>query len=723
VEAPGVTVATQHIAVATDELHRPPFAPLEQKDHIADGTGLGLPDRGHQGVEHEVALRPTRLPPAVGGVECLRALETPEAGNVAEPVGTKGGDNLVGASIIEGLGVFGDHRTNGLGDTGERLWVHRPFLEQELRRSHFDGSPGVGGQLSGGVSSTATPCAFAWNGPLTAYCTPMSSPTESIDSELEPQSLIDVLVVGAGITGIYQLYRAREAGFSVQLIEAGEGVGGTWFWNRYPGARFDSESYSYGYLFSPELFDEWEWEEHFAAQPETERYLNHVVDRFDLRPHLKLGVRVMSAEYDEPSGTWRITTDDGATTRARFLIAATGVLSIPYLPDVPGRDQFKGQAFHTGQWPASPVDFVGKRVAVIGTSSSGVQVVPVIADQVASLTVYQRTPNWCTPLNNAPITPDEQRALRAGFEELRHTLNTSVHGFHHPANDRKAFDDDAETRQRFYETMWASPGFMKLTSNYIDLLFNHDANAEWCEFVAAKIRDLVEDPDTAARLIPTDHRFGEKRPPFVTGYYQAFNLPQVSLVDVREHPFVRVTANGIETEDGEREFDIIVWATGFDFGTGALARMGIRGRGGLALNEHWADGPTTFLGVQTRGFPNLFFPGGPHAAAGNNPRYNGDQVDFVTDVLVAARTRGSEVIEVTERAEERWTNMVNRGAASSSFTERSYFFGTNIPGKPARYLLNSGGRPKLFSVIAEEKANDYGSFEFLPADLTPSRPE
>ena len=521
-----------------------------------------------------------------------------------------------------------------------------------------------------------------------------------------------MLVVGAGITGIYQLYRAREAGFSAQLLEAGGGVGGTWYWNRYPGARFDSESYTYGYLFSKELFEEWEWQEHFAQQPETERYLNHVVDRFDLRRHIRFGAAVTSAVYDESSGTWTVTVSDGSVLRARFFIAATGVLSVPYFPDVPGRDNFRGESHHTGRWPATPVDFAGKRVAVIGTGSSGVQLIPAIAGEVASLTVYQRTANWCTPLNNAPITPDEQAQLRADFEAMRETLNTSVSGFLHTAHDRATFDDSKEERLAFFEKMWQSPGFSKLTSHYTDLLFDRAANAEWCEFIADKIRTIVKDPATAEKLIPSDHRFAEKRPPFVTGYYEVYNNANVSLVDLEQTPIVRMTERGIETAEGVREFDIVVWATGFDFGTGALNRMGIRGRNGLALEDHWADGPTTFLGVQTTGFPNFFFPGGPHAAAGNNPRYNGDQVDFIADTLIYARDHGYKSIEVDPASEEEWTNMVNRGAALSPFGESSYFFGTNIPGKPRRYLLNSGGRPKLFSVIADVVENDYQAFKF-----------
>src|SRR4051794_15649013 len=312
---------------------------------------------------------------------------------------------------------------------------------------------------------------------------------------------LDVLVVGAGITGLYQLYRAREAGFSVQLLEAGDGVGGTWYWNRYPGARFDSESYTYGYLFSKELFDEWEWQEHFAAQPETERYLNHVVDRFDLRRHIRFGARITAATWEEETGTGCVTVADGSEVRTRFFVAATGVLSVPFFPDVAGRDDFGREQYHTGLWPAAPVDLAGKRVAVVGTGSSGVQIVPVIADEVASLTVYQRSANWCTPLNNAPITPEEQAQLKADFEQLREVLNTSIHGFHHPPHDRAAFDDAADERQAFFEKMWSSPGFRKLTSNYTDLLVNHEANAEWCAFLAGKIRAAVRDPETAEKLI------------------------------------------------------------------------------------------------------------------------------------------------------------------------------------------------------------------------------
>jgi cation diffusion facilitator CzcD-associated flavoprotein CzcO len=540
------------------------------------------------------------------------------------------------------------------------------------------------------------------------------------ESPRRPDADVDVLVIGGGITGIYQMYRALEAGFSTTLVEAGGGVGGTWYWNRYPGARFDSESYTYAYLFSKELFEEWEWQEHFAQQPDIERYLNHVVDRFDLRRHIRFNTRITSAEYDEVTGTWTAVADDGAEFRARFIVATTGVLSVPYFPDVPGREDFRGESYHTGLWPATPVDVEGKHVAVIGTGSSGVQLIPAIVDSVASMTVYQRTPNWCTPLNNAPITPDEQARLRADFEAIRNTLNRSPSGFLHVAYDRATFDDSVEERQAFFEKMWNSPGFSKLTSHYKDLLFDHAANAEWCEFLADKIRSIVEDPETAEKLIPKDHRFAEKRPPFVTGYYEAYNSPKVSLVSLEQTPIVGMSERGIETVEGLREFDLVVWATGFDFGTGALNRMGIRGRQGLRLEDYWVDGPRTFLGLQTTGFPNLFFPGGPHAAAGNNPRYNGDQVDFVTELLTYVRSHGYDTVEVEPVAEDEWTAMIDTGAKTNPFGESSYFFGTNIPGKPRRYLLNSGGRPKLFAVMKEMRTNNYRSFRLSDSSTSAS---
>lgn len=521
---------------------------------------------------------------------------------------------------------------------------------------------------------------------------------------------VDVLVVGAGVTGIHQLYRAREAGFSTLLLEAGDGVGGVWYWNRYPGARLDSESYTYGYLFSKDLFDGWEWRERFAGQPENEGYFNYAVDRLDLRRHIRFGARVTSAVFDEQSATWLVHANDGTEVRARFLVATTGVLSIPVFPDVPGRADFRGVAHHTGLWPDEPVDLTGKRVAVVGTGSSGVQIIPAIAGEVASLTVYQRSPNWCTPLNNEPITARQYADFKADFEFFRDALQESQSGFLHQGRERRAFEDSKEERWAFYEKMWHSPGFGKVISNYADTLLDRAANEDFCTFLAEKVRGIVRDPATAEKLIPRDHGWLGKRPPFVTGYFEVFNDPKVSLVDLRETPLVRVAETGIETADGLREFDVIVWASGFDFGTGALNRMGVRGRAGLALADYWADGPRTFLGVMSHGFPNLFFPGGPHGASGNNPRYAEDQVNFVADAIEYMRDHGHTLMEVPADVEEGWNRMVTELAVHSPFGEQSYFYGTNVPGKPVRFLLNPGGRPKLREAIGEVLETKYSGF-------------
>jgi cation diffusion facilitator CzcD-associated flavoprotein CzcO len=521
---------------------------------------------------------------------------------------------------------------------------------------------------------------------------------------------MDVVVVGAGILGIYQLYVADRAGYSAALLEQGGGVGGTWYWNRYPGCRFDSESYTYGYLFSEELWQEWDWSEEFAGQPETERYLNYVVDKFDLRRHIRLDSRVTSAVWDEGTASWTTRTADGFETRSRYLVSATGVLSVPQFPDVPGREDFTGEAYHTGRWPKAAVDFTGKRVAVVGTGSSGVQVAPVIAAEARSLTVYQRTPSWATPLNNHPISAQQQAYLKANFAAIRAELEASVTGFLHKPATRNTFDDAAEERRAFYEEIWNSPGFSKLTSNYKDLLLRQEANAQWCAFLAEKIRDIVRDKATADMLIPSDHLYGGLRPPYVTGYYEMFNEPNVSLVSLQEAPLVKVTETGIETADGVREFDMIIWATGFDFGTGAMRRMGIVGDGGRTLNDHWADGPVTYLGMMAHGFPNLFFPGGPHGASGNNPRYGALQVDFAQNLMDYARDQGLRRIEVPADDEADWMAMIEKLRSFSSFQERGQYYGGNTPGKAKRFLLNPGGRPKLDKFMASAAARGYQGF-------------
>lgn len=434
------------------------------------------------------------------------------------------------------------------------------------------------------------------------------------------ETFTDVLVIGAGVVGIYALYRALDAGFSAQTLEAGEGVGGVWYWNRYPAARFDSESYAYGYLFSRELFEDWQWSEEFATQPEIESYLNHVVDRFDLRRHIHTGQRVTSAIWDDERALWTVTTASGRSITANWVISATGGLSVPHYPEIEGIDDFLGEGHHTGAWPHEPIDFADKRVAIIGNGPSGAQLLPAIVDIVESVDLYQRTPTWVTPLNNAPLDDEKRAWLSANFDHVTNVLMTSPTGFLHKLSGKFSTDDSAEQRQEFFEQMWLSPGFAKLTSNYFDMTTNREVNLEFCKFLAAKIREIVHDPAIADLLIPRDQLFGAKRPPFVANYYESFNSPKASLISLRETPIVHVDATGILTTAGHRDYDIIAYATGFDFGTGSLTRMGVLGREGLDLTTAWDDGPTDFGGFSGHHLPNFFFPGGPMAPGAGTTR-------------------------------------------------------------------------------------------------------
>ncbi|MFT4262576.1 MAG: NAD(P)/FAD-dependent oxidoreductase [Nocardioides sp.] len=528
-----------------------------------------------------------------------------------------------------------------------------------------------------------------------------------IDNDVD----VEVLVIGAGVVGIYALYRALDAGFSARTLEAGDGVGGVWYWNRYPQARFDSESYTYGYIFSKELFDEWRWKEEFATQPEIESYLNFVVDRFDLRQHISTGQKVVSAVYDEEANVWVVTTEAGDVVRARWVISATGGLSVPHYPEIDGLEDFQGEAHHTGAWPHTPLDFTGKRVAIIGNGPSGAQLLPAIVDVVEQVDLYQRTPTWTTPLNNADMTDERHQWLSENWETVTTTLNTSPSGFLHDPAGKFSTADDAEQRQAFYETMWKAPGFGKLTMNYYDMTTNREVNLEFCEFLANKIRSIVQDPVTAERLIPKDHLFGAKRPPFVSNYFESFNKPNASLIALRETPIVRVDATGIETTEKHRDYDIIVYATGFDFGTGALTRMGIKGREGLDLSTDWEDGPFDFGGFSAHLMPNFFFPGGPHGAGGGNyPRYSQDQVDWITETIVYAREHGYDVFEPTEEQQGAWMTMIDTLAPLSIFSaEHSHYYGANVEGKPRKFLLNPGGRGKLHEMLDEMSSTDnYG---------------
>ena len=484
------------------------------------------------------------------------------------------------------------------------------------------------------------------------------------------EKTFDAVIIGAGIAGLYQLHRLRELGLSVRVFETGSGVGGTWYWNRYPGARFDSESYTYGYSFSQELLKDWNWTEHFSPQPETLRYLNHVADRFDLRRHIQCNSQVVSAQWDEAERRWQVTLADGESVSTRFLVTAVGPLSAYQMPRIPGVDGFKGQSFHTYKWPHEPVDFAGKRVAVIGTGATGVQVIQTIAPLCAQLTVFQRTPNWCTPLHNRVITDEEQAKIKAGYPAMFELLRQTPGCYIHNADPRGTFEVTQDEREAFWEKLYAEPGFAIWMANFRDMLTDPKANALFSDFVARKIRQRVKDPAVAERLIPKCHGFGTRRVPQETGFYEVFNLPHVTLVDTRETPIERVTETGIKTSDADHEFDMIIYATGFDAVTGAFDRIEFRGSDGETLKQHWADGPKTYLGLMSAGFPNMLTIVGPHNASTrcNIPRCIEQNVEWVTGLLRDVHDRGITRFEATAEAETEWSKHVEELAEGMLYT-------------------------------------------------------
>jgi len=528
----------------------------------------------------------------------------------------------------------------------------------------------------------------------------------------------DALIIGAGISGMYQLHRLRALGMRVHVYEAGTGVGGTWYWNRYPGARFDSESWSYGYSFSPELLQEWEWSEHFAAQPETLRYLEHVADRFDLRRDISFSARVAAARYDATANSWEIEIEDGRRARAPLLISAVGPLSAPQMPSIEGMDDFRGEAYHTGLWPHRAIGFDGKRVAVVGTGATGVQVIQEVAKSAARLTVFQRTPNWCAPLKNSPIDAATQQRLKRELPAiLEHCRNTYA-GFIHDADRRNTFDVTPAEREAFYQELYDAPGFGIWMGNFRDALIDERANAELSAFVARKIRERVKDPAVAEKLIPRDHGFGTRRVPLETNYYEVYNQDNVQLVDLRETPIRRITATGIETSAGLHEVDIIIYATGFDAVVGALNRIEVVGPGGRRLKETWAHGPRTYLGLQPEGFPNLFTLVGPHNAASfcNIPRCIEQNVDWVTGIVTHMRKQGYTRVEPTAAAVDEWTQHVLEGASRMLLTKvKSWFMGinSNLPGRQEpTFLLYAGGLPQYRRRCDEVAAAGYRGFVF-----------
>jgi cation diffusion facilitator CzcD-associated flavoprotein CzcO len=521
----------------------------------------------------------------------------------------------------------------------------------------------------------------------------------------------DAIIIGAGMSGLYQLHRLRELGLRVLVLEAGTGVGGTWYWNRYPGARFDSESYSYAYSFSQELLDEWDWGEHFAGQPETLRYLNHVADKFDLRHDIQFRSRVAAAHYQDAARRWDITLEDGRRFAARFMITAVGPLSAPTMPAIPGVESFDGQSFHTARWPHDPVSFAGKRVAVIGTGATGIQTIQEVAKTAGHLTVFQRTPNWCAPLLNSKISAEEMANIRAGYAEMFQRCQETFACFLHTPDPRGTFEVSEQEREAFWQKRYAEPGFGIWQGNFRDILTDRKANAALSDFVARKIRQRVKDQKVAEKLIPKNHGFGTRRVPLETKYYEVYNQGNVTLVDLLETPIERITPTGIRTAEADYGFDIIIYATGFDAITGSFDRIDIRGVDRQRLKDKCKQGPLTYLGVMVDGFPNMMMLIGPHMALGNIPRSIEYNVDWVTGLIRHARDQGLTRLEATEAGATSWTDHVKAlGVGLLSNEVDSWMTGVNrnVEGKQVRIINRySGSAPAYRAKCDEVVANGY----------------
>ncbi|MGI5144624.1 flavin-containing monooxygenase [Streptomyces sp. CA-106110] len=532
-------------------------------------------------------------------------------------------------------------------------------------------------------------------------------------SQQSPPEQVDAVVVGAGFAGLYQLYRLRELGLSTRVFETAGSVGGTWYWNRYPGARCDVESMAYSYSFSEELEQEWEWSERYATQPEILRYARHVSERFDLLKDIDFNTTVTGAVYDHLAHCWTVTTDSGERVTARFVIMATGCLSAANLPRISGIGSFTGAIHHTARWPHDGVDFTGKRVAVIGTGSSGVQSIPLIAEQAAELTVFQRTAHYTLPARNRPLREGEIRERKAGYREFREELRRSPTGIPRELPARGAFEVTAEERESAYETAWDSGVLGALSTAFKDLLVSPAANETAAEFVRDKIRSAVADPVTAEALCPRDYPLGTKRPCLDTDYYATYNKSHVRLVDLRTTPIEEITEQGVRTADREYQVDAIVFATGFDALTGALAAIDIRGRQGLALRDKWAAGPRNYLGLVTAGFPNLFTVTGPLSPSVlSNMMVSIEQhVEWITDCIAYLRRNGLTEIDTTAEVEDAWTEHVAEIASGTLYPQAaSWYMGANVPGKPRVFMPYLGGVGAYRVKCSEVAADGYTGF-------------
>jgi len=526
---------------------------------------------------------------------------------------------------------------------------------------------------------------------------------------------VDVLVVGAGFGGLYAIYRMRELGLTVRCIEAAEGVGGTWFWNRYPGARCDVESLDYSYSFSNELQQEWHWSQRYAEQPEILAYLNHVADRFALREHIRFETRVTAMRYDPLRAGWTIFVDKGPPVQARFCIMASGNLSAPAVPNIPGLERFQGRWYHSARWPKEGVDFTGKRVALIGTGATGVQMLPKIAAQAAMVTVFQRTANYSVPARQCPMPEDEEREQKAHYPELRKAARKQASGMSRvPIPTRSALDVSSEERRQIYERLWEKGGSQRMMSAFTDLMRNEQANESLAAFVREKIRAIVKDPVTREILTPRDHPIGSRRLCVDTDYYETYNRDNVKLVDARRTPIVEITEKGLRTTEAEYDVDIIAFATGFDAMTGALSQIEIAGRDGCLLKDAWAAGPVTYLGLMVHGFPNLFIvtgPGSPSVKA-NMVTAIEQHVEWISDCLAYMQRGGMATIEPTMEAQDQWVRHVNEVANGTLFVRatNSWYMGANIPGKPRVFMPYVAGLPAYIQICEEVVADGYRGF-------------
>jgi cyclohexanone monooxygenase len=522
----------------------------------------------------------------------------------------------------------------------------------------------------------------------------------------------DAIIVGAGFSGLYMLHRLRALGLSVRVYEQGSDVGGTWYWNRYPGARCDVESMQYSYSFSAELQQEWDWSERYASQPEILRYARHVAERFDLRRDISFNTRVTAAAFDAADSRWTVTLDSGRAIRAQFVIMATGCLSNARMPDFPGLASFSGKTYHTGHWPHEGVDFSGLSVGVIGTGSSAIQSIPVIAAQAKHVTVFQRTPNYSIPARNAPLTDEARAWWRANYPELRQRARTEMrNGIVSEIPEKGALDDDDAMRIATYEQRWERGG-LTFMSTYNDLIVAQAANDTAAAFVRRKIGEIVKDPNVAKLLQPTTYPIGTKRICIDTDYFETFNRDNITLVDIRSAPIERLTPEGLVAGGTAYALDAIVFATGFDAMTGSFAKIDIQGREGT-LNAKWAAGPKTYLGLMVAGFPNMFIitgPGSPSVLS--NMIVSIEQhVDWIADCLSYLRARGIECIEPQQDAEDKWVAHVNEVAHGTLYPQAaSWYMGANIPGKPRVFMPYIGGLPAYRRICDEVAAQGYEGF-------------